>query len=271
MVKIIAELSINHLGMAKIAQVMIEACAKMGVDYIKLKKKDVDSYYKDGKEYRGYDFKKYRGSFELSEEDFELIDNICWQNNIKWFSTVHDTKGFKFLSNFDIPFYKIASSDALSDAFMEWFIVANKEKKTTIISTGGMDLDAIKKLVRRMQLHDIPLIVNHCVSIYPTPIEQTNIGFIKELQKIDGISVGYSGHEVGWVPTLLAVQLGVEYVERHLALSRDINIHHIDASLTLDEFRDMVRDIRDLDTAMDSGYKGFEKDELTFLKERIYE
>jgi len=271
MVKIIAELSINHLGMKKIAIAMMEECAKMGVDYIKFKKKDVASYYKSGKDFKGYDFKKYRGSFELSEKDFEEIDLWCSENEMKWFSTIHGVNSFNVISSFDVPFYKIASSDALDDKFIEWYLTANKEKKPTIVSTGGMDIMQIDEMARLMRGEEIPLIINHCVSIYPTPIEQTNIGFIKELQSICGVTVGYSGHEEGWIPTLLAVQMGVEYVERHLTLSRDLDIHHINASLTVDEFSDMVNDIRDLEKALDSGYKDYEEMEFNFLKERVYE
>ena len=270
MVKIIAELSINHLGMRKIAEVMIKEASRIGADYVKLKKKNVDLYYSPGKTFRGYEFKKYRGSFELSEDDFEWIDELCYREGIEWFSTVHDLDGFEFFSNYDVPFYKIASSDALDPKFVEWFTEKNTEKVPMIVSTGGMDLEQIKDVVRTIKPHDIPLIINHCVSIYPTPVEQTNIGFIKELQKIDGITVGYSGHEEGWIPTLLAVQLGVEYVERHLALSRDIDIHHIDASLTVDEFHEMVKDIRSLETIMSSKHKGFELEELSFLKDKVY-
>jgi len=271
MVKIIAELSINHLGMRKIAIAMMEECVKMGVDYIKLKKKDVNSYYKSGKDFRGYDFKPYRNSFELLEADFDFIDDWCYKNGIGWFSTVHGEKELEMLSHFDVPFYKIASSDAINESFMDWYIEANEFSVPTIISTGGMSLEQIKKLSDRVLLKGIPLILNHCVSIYPTPTEQTNIGFIKELQKIPVVSVGYSGHEVGWMPTLLAVQLGVEYIERHLTLTRDILIHHIDASLTVDEFSNMVNDIRDLEKAMDSGYKDYEEMEFNFLKKRVYE
>ena len=48
----VAELSINHLGMVKIAQKMIDGALNGGADLVKLKYKDVDKYYKnDGKKW----------------------------------------------------------------------------------------------------------------------------------------------------------------------------------------------------------------------------
>lgn len=273
MVKIIAELSINHLGMKNIALAMLEKCKTMGVDYVKFKIKNVNKYYKAGKTFRGYDFKTYRSSMELDEKDFIEIDSWCSENNLKWFSTIHDNYGFDFISRFNPVFYKIASSDAQNQEFISWFINNNTEKKTTIVSTGGLNLKEIESLANNLVSENIPLIVNHCVSIYPTPIEQTNIGMIKTLRDALeplGVIVGYSGHEEGWIPTLLAVELGAKFIERHLTLTRNWKIHHIGASLTTKEFSDMIKDIRNLETIMRINPKSFELDEFEFLRKRTY-
>jgi N-acetylneuraminate synthase len=272
MVKIIAELSINHLGSRKIALATVRECVKMGVDYIKLKKKKVSDYYNTEEKYRGYNFKLYRESLELNHYDFIKIDKFCKRYNIKWFSTIHDEYGFNFMNKFDIPFYKVASMDARDKEFISWFTAVNKEKKPMIVSTGGMDLNEIIKMSEYIRKKEVPLIINHCVSIYPTPIEQTNIGFISKLQNHlhPDIKIGYSGHEEGWVPTLNAVSLGVEFVERHITLTRDWKIHHINASLTIDEFSKMIKDIRNTEKLMATHAKSFEDAELEFLEKRKY-
>lgn len=272
MVKVIAELSINHLGMTKIALVTINECVKMGVDYIKLKKKKVDDYYKPGETYRGYNFKTYRKSLELNYYNFIVIDKFCKKKGIKWFSTIHDAETLEFMKRFDLPFYKVASMDARNKEFIDLFIHANIDKKPMIVSTGGMDLNEILKMSEYIRKKDIPLIINHCVSIYPTPVEQTNIGFISKLQDHlhPDIRIGYSGHEEGWVPTLNAVSLGVEFIERHITLTRDWKIHHINAGLTIKEFSNMVKDIRNMEKLMKSHSKSFEEAELEFLEKKKY-
>lgn len=274
MVGIVAELSINHLGMHKIAEVMIRRLAEFGVSYIKLKKKDVGAYYKPGKKYKGYDFITYRNSFELNMQDFVHLDETCRELGIGWFSTIHGPKSFEFISNFEVPFYKVASMDAREPSFIDWLIQANESKTPMIISTGGLNIDYIEKMAREVLARDIPLVMNHCVSIYPTEIEQTNMHKVLELRKRlepMGCIIGYSGHEIGWVPTLMSILYGAKLVERHVALSRDIHIHHINAALTIDEFGSMVSDIRDLETLMLQNPLDTHLQEIDFLEERKYE
>jgi N-acetylneuraminate synthase len=273
MVKIIAELSINHLGMKKIAMAMIERCHELGADYIKLKKKNVKDYYKPGKKWREYDFIDYRQSLELSNEDFIDIDTYCKEIDMPWFSTVHDLEGLRFLSTFDPPFYKVASMDARNREFLGEFLNNVPNNRPIIVSTGGMDISEISNLVKTVTDFNLHLILNHCVSIYPTDIGQTNIHMLNELHNrfaSDTIKIGYSGHEIGWMPTIAAVLLGAEYIERHVTLSRDIKIHHIDASLTMEEFDKMTQDIRHIEELMKAENLEYRPEELHFLDGREY-
>ena len=74
----VAELSINHLGMVNIAKKMIDEAVANGANLIKLKYKNVKKYYKDdSKKWRNFSFKKYRESLELSKEDFEHLAKYC--------------------------------------------------------------------------------------------------------------------------------------------------------------------------------------------------
>lgn len=273
---IIAEVSVNHLGMEKIALAILKRCKEMGVDYIKLKVKDVEKYYDKGqKKYKGYDFLTYRKSFELSPEGFETINKWCKKNKLSWYSTVHDMKGLKFVSGFNVPFYKIASSDALSLDFVKdvvSFMKKEKRKKKLIISCGGADIKHIEKIVNLIP-KNINLYLLHCVSIYPTPVEKTNIGFIATLKdrfESKNIHIGYSGHEEGWVPSLFATQLGAEMIERHISLTRNYQIHHIQASLTTDEFQSMIQDIDKVISIMSTEFSAYFDEELDFLKEKKY-
>lgn len=274
MVDIIAELTINHLGMKKIAEATIRRCKEIGVDYVKIKKKNVKKYYKPGKKFRGYDFLTYRNSMEFSEEDISYLNDVCKDLDIPWFSTVHDKESFDIISQYDVPFYKIASMDALDEGFIKEFASLVDKDKPLIVSTGGKNLNDIRKVVDIVRGEDLELILNHVVSIYPTPVDKCNIEFIYTLRKEFedwGVQIGYSGHEYGWVPTLMAVTAGAKFIERHITLSKDLKIHHIEAGLTSDEFGEMVSDIRDLESIMKSDLKEYEKDEYLFLIDRKYE
>lgn len=273
---LVAEVSINHMGMVKLAKIFIDECEKMGVDYIKLKMKDVQRYYTDeASEWRGYNFKEFRGSLELSKEDFKEVDNYCKEKKIGWYATVHDEEALDFISHFNPPFYKVASMDNDKLDFLDKILeTASKQKASVVVSLGGKTSEWADIIVDRAKKWGVCIYLLHCVSIYPTPVEDTNMLVVTKLKErfkdYKNVHIGYSGHEEGYLPTLLAVQQGAEMIERHICFSRDLQIHHIKASLTIDEFREMIRDIRLSLEMFGKEFREFNVKELDFLKKRVY-
>lgn len=272
---IVAEMSINHLGMLGILKASIKAAKDSGANVIKLKKKNVDDYYyDDSKVWRGYNFKNYRKSLELSDDDFLEIDDYCREIGIQWFCTVHDTESLEFIKQFNPPFYKVASMDSGNPEVVEAAFEACKEyDKPLVISVGGKDNNFTLSLVDRIKAELLRAYILHTVSIYPTPIGQSNINYIPQFLKTletDKIKIGYSGHEKGFAATLLASTYGARMIERHFALSRDINIHHINAALIPSEFKQMVELIHHLRIEAGADTQEFNQDEMLFLRNRTY-
>lgn len=271
----VAELSINHLGMVKIAQKMIDEAVAGGANLIKLKFKNVKKYYKDdGKKWRNFNFKSYRSSLELSKEDFSYLAKYCNNQGIKWFCTVHDEEGLEFIKTFDPPYYKVASMDAgksnLVDKVMK---LCSAEGKPMVISLGGKSDGFVTNLVEKINEYGIKAYLLHTVSIYPTPDGLSNITYINHLRKkfeSENIKIGYSGHEVGYAPSILAALQGAKMIERHFSLSMDWNIHHIGCSLTPEKYREMNLTIDKLILESNAGLTEFHEEELEFLKEMKY-
>lgn len=271
----VAELSINHLGMVEIAKKMIEAAKESGVDLVKLKMKKVRDYYTDeSKEWRNFNFIQYRESLELSKSDFREIDEFCKELNIPWFATVHDTESREFIRQFDPPVYKVASMDSGKDTFVtETIDVCREEDKPLVISMGGKDYKETREIVRDIEKAGIKAFVLHCVSMYPTPFGKCNINHILEMKKefeSDSIKIGYSGHEQGIGPSLLAAEYGARMIERHLALTRDFKIHHIDAAITPEEFGQMTTISGRILKERNANAEVMDEDELEFLEKRRY-
>lgn len=271
----VAELSINHLGMVEIAKKMIEAAKESGADLVKLKMKNVRDYYTDeSKEWRNFNFIEYRESLELSKSDFREIDEFCKELNIPWFATVHDTESREFIRQFDPPVYKVASMDSGKDAFVsETIDVCREEDKPLVISMGGKDYEETREIVRDIEEAGIKSFVLHCVSMYPTPFGRCNINHILEMKEefeSDSIKIGYSGHEQGIGPSLLAAEYGARMIERHLALTRDFKIHHIDAAITTEEFGQMTTISRRMLKERNANAEVMDEDELEFLENRRY-
>jgi len=271
----VAELSINHLGMVKIAQKMIDEAVAGGANLIKLKYKNVNKYYKnDGKKWRNFNFKTYRQSLELSKEDFTYLANYCNNKGINWFCTVHDEEGLQFINTFDPPYYKVASMDAdkqhLVDKVMK---LCAKENKPIIISLGGKSDFFVDSLVSKINKHKLKAYLLHTVSIYPTPDGKSNIAYITHLRnkfESDNIKIGYSGHEVGYAPTILACLQGAQMIERHFSLSMDWKIHHIGCSLTPEKYKEMNETLDKLILESSAVFSEFHKEELEFLKNLDY-
>lgn len=271
----VAELSINHLGMVEIAKKMIEAAKESGADLVKLKMKNVRDYYTDeSKEWRNFNFIEYRESLELSKSDFREIDEFCKELNVPWFATVHDTESREFIRQFNPPVYKVASMDSGKGTFVsETIDVCREEEKPLVISMGGKDYEETREIVRDIEEAGIKAFVLHCVSMYPTPFGKCNINHILEMKEefeSDSIKIGYSGHEQGIGPSLLAAEYGARMIERHLALTRDFNIHHIDAAITPDEFEQMTTISRRMLKERNANAEVMDEDELEFLEKRRY-
>lgn len=271
----IAELTINHLGMVNIAKTMIKSAKDSGADFVKLKIKKVDKYYKtEVKKWRSFEFLDYRKSLELREEDFYELDKFCKDVGIKWFSTIHDEETLRFIQKLNPPMYKIASMDSDKEQLVDEVIkVCKSEKKPLIISVGGKSEDFTQKIIQKIKSQKIKSYILHTVSIYPTPIGRCNINYIPHLIKTyqdDNIKIGYSGHEEGIAPSILASIYGVSMVERHFTISKDYLIHHIKTAITPVEFANMVSIINDILTEKDSDFTVVDKEELEFLKQIKY-
>lgn len=271
----VAELSINHLGMVNIAKRMIDAAQASGANLIKLKFKNVDKYYKnDGKKWRNFNFKQYRQSLELSKEDFSSLAEYCNDKNIKWFCTVHDEEGLEFIQKYNPPYYKVASMDAGKVKLVEKVMdLCQKENKPLVISLGGKTDKFVENIVNQINNRDISAYLLHTVSIYPTPDGKSNIGYVSHLIdkfETDKIKIGYSGHEIGYAPSILAAMQGASMIERHFSLSRDWKIHHIECALLPKEYRDMNNLIEKISLEKNASLTQFHKEELEFLKDMKY-
>ena len=134
------------------------------------------------------------------------------------FSTPFDDTAVDFLENLDVPAYKIASFEITDIPLIEY--VASKNKPM-LISTGMANYDEIYQaleVVKRFNIKEYVLF--HCVSGYPTPIEESNINTIHLLREKFHCNVGLSDHTLGETAPLAAIALGANIIEKHFTLSR---------------------------------------------------
>lgn len=244
----VAEFTTNHMGNFNLLIEMAKDAKTSGANYIKMQRKDVESFYTQEKlnsEYLspyGKTYREYRKIFEFTNEDFERFDTLCKDIGIKWFTTIQDIPSMREMLKFDLPMYKIASCNSNNKEFLA-AIKANVPKdKILVISVAGRRLEDIEKIIK--QFDGYKLYILHCVAEYPCLPEHLHLGNIKRLKQEfenSDIKIGYSGHETGFIPSLAAIDFGASLVERHFCKSRNSFVHHIECSLEPNEFVEMIK------------------------------
>lgn len=127
-------------------------------------------------------------------------------------------------------------------------------------------LEEMDEAVSTILKYNKQLTVLHCVSVYPTPDENLNLGAITTmLEHYAPLTIGYSGHELGFIPTVTAVALGARAVERHFTIDKTLpGPDHNTVSLDIPEFTEMVRNIRRIENSVrDTAIRLHEKEVAT--------
>ena len=136
--------------------------------------------------------------------------------------------------------------------------------KPILLSTGMSTMEQIRHAVS--VLGEDNLILYHCTSTYPTNADEANLRVIETLRKEFTCPIGYSGHERGVTPSVLAVALGANSVERHITVDRTNWGSDQAASLEMAGLYHLVRDVRQVPTLMGDGVKVVYKSELPIIE-----
>lgn len=218
---VIAEIGLNHNGDIGICKKLIDVAIEAGCDAVKFQKRTIDLVYTKEKldEPREGPFGKTYGdekrALEFGKEEYKEIDKYCKEKGIIWFASVWDLESVDFLESFNVPCYKIPSPLLKNKKLL---MKVKEKEKPMMISTGMSSMEEIKEAVGL--LGEDNLIIMHCTSAYPAQENQLDLNVIKTLKETFLCPIGYSGHETGVYPTIIAAALGSCILERHITLNR---------------------------------------------------
>jgi N-acetylneuraminate synthase len=255
---IIAEIGINHNGSVEIAKKLIDMAKDCGADAVKFQKRSIDIVYtkelldSPRQSPWGATQREQKEGLEFGKGQYDQIDRYCKEKEIFWFASAWDEKSQIFLRQYDLPFNKVASTMLTHKTLIE--LVA-EEGKHTFISTGMSGFDKIDRVVDIFAKKGCPFTIMHCISVYPCPDEWCNVGIVGTLRKRYNCPVGYSGHEHGILPTVLAVSLGAVAIERHITLDRSMYGSDQSSSLEPRGLQLVARDTRDIKKILGTGEK----------------
>lgn len=263
----IAEIGINHNGDIDIAASLIQLAAKAGFDAVKFQKRTPDLCVPPDQRdvirttpWGDMTYMEYRERVEFGVREYTRIDQLCKDAGILWFASCWDIPSVDFLESFNPPCFKIASACLTDD---ELLIHVRKKGRPVILSTGMSTMSEIRHAVSL--LNHSRLLLAHTTSSYPCDVHDLNLKMIESLKEQFACTVGYSGHELGRVMSLVAVGMGARFVERHITLDKDMWGSDQEASLDPDEFTSLIREIREVEHGLGDGRKRIYPSEKTAL------
>ena len=291
-IKIIAEIGVNHDGQLDRALSLIGACAEAGADYAKFQAFRTDDVLSADAERAAYQTDRLGEgtqadmvrALELSPNDFRAVVAECKARGITFLATPFDDASLDLIvDDLGSRTVKIGSGDLDN---LPLLVRAAAKGVDMIVSTGMATLGEIEIAVgalchgralheagRSPSLTSFPsreellgarerlasppdfLTLLHCTSEYPVKHNTLNMGMIGLLRRAFDVRVGFSDHSTDHVAAVMAVALGSKVLERHITYDRAAKGPDHAASLSPEEFAEMVRQVRAAEVAMGPGRK----------------
>jgi len=257
---IIAEAGVNHNGNVTLAKKLIDAAAHAGADFVKFQTFKASALV--SKAAAKADYQK-RNTGDKDDSQFEMLEKLELDRSVyNELSQYSKSKGIQFLSSgFDeasidlldqlgMKFFKIPSGEITNKPYLQH--IAYKGKPV-IMSTGMSNMIEIKAALNVLTengLNKEQIIVLHCNTEYPTPMEDVNLRAMLTIKNELGVKVGYSDHTLGIEIPIAAVALGATVIEKHFTLDRNLPGPDHRASLEPEELKAMVLAIRNVELAL---------------------
>lgn len=218
MMRIIAELGINHRGSTAVAEQLIDIAHQAGAWGIKFQYRSRDGFYQAANEIGDEIISQELERCYIAPEALLELSERAWSLGLKvgvsFFKFSNSADFGESLSRFD--FFKVPSAELLNQTLIESLAALGKP---IILSTGGHDeADIFKAIDRTRALGDFTYL--HCISNYPVLLGNQQLSFIKRLKAYTDAPVGYSTHDQDWEVCLVAAANGATVFERHLTLDK---------------------------------------------------
>lgn len=265
---VVAEVGVNHNGSIDIAKELIEQAHHAGVDAVKFQKRTPelcvpkDQWNIMRETPWGYvSYIDYRHKMEFQEKEYAEIDAHCKKFGISWFASVWDEPSVEFLESFNPVCYKVPSASLTDHGLLKCL---RKTGRPIILSTGMSTMEQVRESVKLLDMDN--LVLCHATSTYPCDPTELNLKVIEELRREFPCPIGYSGHEVGLITSVVAVALGACMVERHITLDRAMWGSDQAASVEPQGFERMVKYIRVTEQSLGDGVKRVYDSEMPSLR-----
>ena len=273
---VVCEISANHNGQIEKAIELITHAASTGCDAIKLQTytpdtmtidHDSEDFLIKGGLWNGYKlydlYTEAQTPFEWHEKLFVHARSL----GVEILSTPFDESAADLLESLDVQAYKIASFE-LTDIPLIRHIA--KKHKPMIMSTGLASLHEISTAVDAVYSEgNDQVILLHCISSYPAPVEQSNVRTVRHLSDTFDVVAGLSDHTLSNAAAIASIAVGGAVIEKHFTLRRSDGGPDASFSLEPEEFSKLTKECKDAWRSLgkvDYSLKDAEKQNLKFRR-----
>lgn len=248
---IIGEVAQSHDGSLGLAHAFIDAIADAGANAVKFQTHIAAAESTPGEPWRvkfsqqdatRYDYWK---RMEFTEDQWLGLRQHATEREIAFLSSPFSLEAVELLVRIGVDAWKVASGEVNNPMLFDHIAATGLP---VLLSTGMSPLSEIDSAVERVKAAGLALTVLQCTSIYPTPLEKVGLNLIPLFRDRYGCSVGLSDHSGTVYTGLAAAALGINALEVHITLSRQMFGPDVPVSITPAELHQLVTGIRAIET-----------------------
>ena len=183
---------------------------------------------------------------ELPIERWAEIKKMCEKFNVEFLATPFSNTAVDLLQELNVDRYKVGSGDIHNLLMLEKIAKTGKE---IILSTGLANDDELEETVNFLSEFDSQLSILQCTTKYPTEAKDVRFDRMLDFSKKFDFPIGLSDHSGEIFPGIAAVSMGASIVEAHITFDKRMFGPDSVASLSIDNFQEMVRGIRFIEEA----------------------
>ncbi len=250
MVKVIAEIGINHDGDLDLAKQLITHAALAKCWAVKFQIRTPElcvpktqwNVPRETEKWGTIPYIEYKRKMEFSEEQLKELYVHAHGLNLQFFASCWDVDSVVRLARISRAYIKVASASITNNRLLE--AIKRERFSHVFLSTGMSTEKQVMNALDHVRGRHNVVTVMHSVSVYPCPNRCLHLSRITRLRELVSsyatVDVGYSGHEPGITPSLIAASLGASYIERHLTYDKAAKGTDHAASLTLPELHELT-------------------------------
>jgi N-acetylneuraminate synthase len=252
---IVGEVALSHDGSLGSAHAFIDAIAAAGADAVKFQTHIAAAESTPAEPFRvqfskqdatRYDYWK---RMEFTEAEWRGLAEHCRDRGVLFISSPFSIEAVDLLERIGQPLWKIASGEVSNTALLDRVLDAGGP---VVLSTGMSAIAETDAAVARVTARGTKVGVLQCTTAYPCPPERIGLNLVPFYRERYGCWVGLSDHSASIYPGLAGAALGIDVLEVHVALSREMFGPDVIASVTTSELRQLVDGIRFIERMRDN-------------------